>query len=193
MPDSSGATGPLRPGAAGPAGGGPNIAIAKTIKPANTNTSIVIDPAGPQIQYGQTEITTYSNVAYSTPTAAGRATQLEMDIQVPRTPGRKPVVVFITGGGFVLASNSASLDQRTYIADQGYVVASITYRTVLAQATWRDSVADVKSAIRYLRANASTYGINRTKSPCGGNPPADIWPRWLGLPTATGSSTSATT
>jgi acetyl esterase/lipase len=43
------------------------------------------------------------------------------------------------------------------------VVVSITYRTVPAGATWRDSLADVKSAIRYLRANAKTYGINLGK------------------------------
>jgi acetyl esterase/lipase len=146
-----------------PAGGGLSIPIAKTIKTANTDSSIVIDPAGPQIQGGQTKIATYSNVAYSTPTTTGTATPLVMDIQVPSTPGRKPVVVFITGGGFVLANNSASLDQRTYVADQGYVVASITYRTVPARATWRDSLADVKSAIRDLRANTKTYGINPDK------------------------------
>ena len=146
-----------------PAGSGLSIPVAKTIKPADTGTSIVIDPAGPQIQCGQTAIATYRNVVYSTPVTTGTATPLEMDIQVPSTPGPKPVVVFITGGGFILANKSASLDQRTYVADQGYVVASITYRTVPAGATWRDSLADVKSAIRYLRANAKTYGINADK------------------------------
>jgi acetyl esterase/lipase len=166
MPDSSAAMGPLRPGASRPTGNVPlsgvlsNIAIAKTIKPSDTDTSIVIDPAGPQIQYGKTGITTHTNVVYSTPKTNGKISQLEMDIQVPSTLGSKPAVVFITGGAFVLANKSASLDQRSYIADQGYVVASITYRTVLARATWRDAVADVKSAIRFLRAHAKTYGIS---------------------------------
>jgi hypothetical protein len=98
--------------------------------------------------------------APTSPTTDGKATQLEMDIQAPKTPGRKPLVIFITGGGFVLAPNSANLNQRTYVADHGYVVASITYRTVLNGATWRDTLADVKSAIRYLRANAKTYDID---------------------------------
>jgi acetyl esterase/lipase len=40
------------------------------------------------------------------------------------------------------------------------MVASIQYRTVLDGATYKDSVADVKAAIRYLRANAKAYGID---------------------------------
>jgi acetyl esterase/lipase len=140
-----------------------SIPIAKTIRPSNTSTSIVITPGGPQIQCGQTKLATYDNVVYSTPTTNGTTSKLEMSLQVPKTPGRKPLVVFITGGGFVLANNSANLNQRTCLAEQGYVVASITYRTVLEGATWRDTVADVKPAIRYLRAHADEYDINPLK------------------------------
>jgi acetyl esterase/lipase len=75
-----------------------------------------------------------------------------MDIQVPKTGGRKPLVVFLSGGGFVVSDQASSLDQRTYVADHGYVVASVQYRTTLDGATYKDGVADVKSAIRYLRA-----------------------------------------
>ncbi len=74
-----------------------------------------------------------------------------MDIQVPSTPGRKPVVVFITGGGFVLANKSASLDQRTYVADQGYVVASITYRTVPAGATRQPARSGLRRRLASVR------------------------------------------
>ena len=79
---------------------------------------------------------------------------------MPKTLGIKPLVVYIPGGGFVLADRTANLNQRTYVAEQGYVVVSITYRTVLNGATWRDSLVDVKSAIRYLRAHADQYCIN---------------------------------
>jgi acetyl esterase/lipase len=66
----------------------------------------------------------------------------------------------MTGGGFSMVDRTANLNQRTYVADQGYVVASIQYRTVANGATYKDAVADVKSAIRYLRANADTYDID---------------------------------
>jgi acetyl esterase/lipase len=86
-----------------------------------------------------------------------------MDIQVPKTGGRKPLVVFLSGGGFVVSDQASSLDQRTYVADHGYVVASVQYRTTLDGATYKDGVADVKSAIRYLRAHAAEYHINPGK------------------------------
>jgi acetyl esterase/lipase len=47
-----------------------------------------------------------------------------------QTPGNKRLVVYITGGGFTLDDKSGNLGQRTYVAEQGYVVASIEYRTV---------------------------------------------------------------
>jgi acetyl esterase/lipase len=42
-------------------------------------------------------------------------------------------------------------------------VASIQYRTVNDGATYKDTVADVKSAIRYLRAHADQYNINTSQ------------------------------
>jgi carboxylesterase type B len=88
---------------------------------------------------------------------------LKLDLQVPKTSGKKPLVVYITGGGFMLDDKSGNMDQRTYVAEQGSVVASIEYRTVNNGATYSDSVADVRSAIRYLRAHADQYDINTSE------------------------------
>ena len=148
------------PPSGGPPPGGGGIAYAKTVAPANNRTSILVKPEGPQIRCGQTRLTTYSNVVYSTPTTAGKRVKLVMDIQVPKTAGRKPLVVFLPGGGFVVADPSGNLDQRTYVAEQGYVVASVQYRTIPDGATYKDGLADVKSAIRYLRAHAARYDVN---------------------------------
>jgi acetyl esterase/lipase len=49
------------------------------------------------------------------------------------------------------------------VAEQGYVVASVEYRTVPSGTTYPDAVADVKSAIRYLRAHADQYDITASK------------------------------
>jgi acetyl esterase/lipase len=148
-------------GAPGPgAGGGVSIPMAKTIASSDTSTSTVIDGSGAQIQCGKMQLTSYSDILYDTPTSAGKQVPLKLDLQVPKTSGKKPLVVYITGGGFVSAAKAGNLDQRTYVAEQGYVVASIEYRTVTSGATYKDSVADVKSAIRYLRAHAAQYGID---------------------------------
>jgi acetyl esterase/lipase len=148
------------PGGAPPSGGAPGIPVAKTVAKTDTSTSVVVNPTGPQIQCGRTSLTTTANIVYATPTTNGKQTQLKMDIQVPKTAGKKPLVIYLTGGGFQFAGQTANLGQRTYIAEQGYVVASIQYRTIANGAIYSDAVADVKSAIRYLRAHADQHGIN---------------------------------
>jgi acetyl esterase/lipase len=148
---------------AGTAGGpgGQTITMATSIAPSDTSTSTVLtDLNGPQIQCGRTALDTYSDVVFATPTTAGKPLPLKLDIQVPRTDGPKPLVVFITGGGFVMAPKENGLNLRTYVAEAGYAVASIQYRTVPDGATYADGVADVKSAIRYLRAHAAQYRID---------------------------------
>jgi acetyl esterase/lipase len=144
-----------------PSGNAGGIAVAKTIKKSDTSTSTVIDPTGAQIRCATSGITTTHDITYSSPTTDGHKSDLKLDIQVPAsTSGKKPLVIYLTGGGFVMADRTANLSQRTYVADQGYVVASVQYRTTKDGATYKDAVADVKSAIRYLRANADKYSID---------------------------------
>ncbi|WP_327399175.1 alpha/beta hydrolase [Streptomyces sp. NBC_01288] len=144
-----------------PSGNAGAITVAKTIKKSDTSTSTVIDPKGAQIRCAASGITTTHDITYASPTTNGRKSDLKLDIQVPTsTSGKKPLVIYLTGGGFVMADRTANLNQRTYVADQGYVVASIQYRTTKDGATYKGAVADVKSAIRYLRANADQYSID---------------------------------
>jgi acetyl esterase/lipase len=147
-------------GAPSGAAGGASISIAKTVKASDTSTSTVIDPTGAQIQCGKTEVTTHSDVVYSSPTTNGKKAELKLDLQVPEGEGKKPLVVYMTGGGFAMADKTGNLNQRTYVAEQGYAVASIEYRTVASGATYKETLQDVKSAIRYLRAHADEYGID---------------------------------
>lgn len=147
-------------GAPSGAAGGASISTAKTVKASDTSTSTVIDPTGAQIQCGTVEVATHSDVVYSTPTTNGKKAELKLDLQVPETDGKKPLVVYMTGGGFAMADKTGNLNQRTYVAEQGYAVASIEYRTVTSGATYTETLQDVKSAIRYLRAHADEYGID---------------------------------
>jgi len=154
------------PSAATPAGQGgqgagqgarPNLTAATTVASSDTSTSIVLDGSGPSIQCGRVALTSHNDVQYDT-TPGGR--QLRFDVQVPDTPGPKPLVVYLTGGGFQSDNKTGNLDQRTYVAEQGFVVASIEYRVIDDGATYKETVADVKSAIRYLRAHAGEYSID---------------------------------
>lgn len=145
-----------------PGGAAGSLPVAKTIKPSDTSTSTVYTPAGPEITCGKTSIDLQSDITYATPTTEdGKEVPLKLDVQTPGTSGDKPLVIYLTGGGFNSSQKSGNLNERTWVAEQGYVVASIEYRTVSnGNATYNDAVADVKSAVRYLRAHADDYGID---------------------------------
>jgi acetyl esterase/lipase len=154
--------------AASPAGGPgviPEIVQARSVAPSDNSTSLVIAaPAGPQIRTGAVPVTAYTDVVYATRTdAEGRDLSLHLDLLVPSTPGAKPLVVFLSGGGFVLSRKEAAPQRRAYVAEAGYAVASIEYRTVPHGATYRDAVADAKSAIRFLRAHGEEYGLDTSR------------------------------
>ncbi|MEK3989703.1 MULTISPECIES: alpha/beta hydrolase fold domain-containing protein [Robertmurraya] len=101
-----------------------------------------------------------SDVVYSQPSIFGYPNYpLKMDILKPNSKDLLPAVVFITGGGFMAANKDNYLQQRMDISEAGYVVTSIEYR-VTPQSTFPAPLEDVKSAIRYLRANSAKYGID---------------------------------
>jgi acetyl esterase/lipase len=143
----------------------PPIPMATSVKPADTSTSIVIkpDPAD-QITCGRTAIKTVSSVVFARiPGPGGQPRELALDILAPSKPGKYPLVVYVPGGGFVIAPKEGALNLRSYVAESGVMVASVQYRTVMDGATFREGITDVKSAIRFLRARAAEYGIDPTR------------------------------
>jgi acetyl esterase/lipase len=99
--------------------------------------------------------------------------QLTLDLYLPARSTERPatgfpLVVYIHGGAW-LTGNSRRL--RPFVdfpgvlaslASKGYVVASLEYR-LSSEARFPAQIQDVKAAIRWLRANASTYGIDPTR------------------------------
>jgi acetyl esterase/lipase len=145
--------------------GMPKMIMSATIAPSDTSTSTILSPnPSDQIVCGKTPLKMVHDLVFSEPALPnGTKKKLAMDIQIPARPGKKPLVVYVTGGGFAFASKESALNLRTYVAEAGFVVASIQYRTVMDGANYRDGIADVKSAIRYLRAHANDYGIDPDK------------------------------
>ncbi|MEV6171419.1 alpha/beta hydrolase [Streptomyces sp. NPDC051954] len=137
--------------------------FATSVATGDNRTSRVIRPEAtdPQMQCGARDLTLRTDITYATVEGAGgQPRELKLDIQTPTTGGRHPLVVYVPGGGFIRADKTSFLGKRTHIAEQGYVVASIEYRTTLDEATYVDGVADVKAAIRFLRAHAAEFGID---------------------------------
>ena len=103
------------------------------------------------------------DISYSfTQNIMGRPLQLSMDLLKPYTTTPLPVVVFITGGGFIDAPKSKFIGQRVDIARAGYVVASINYRVVPTM-IFPGMLEDAKTAVRFLRANAEKLGIDPSR------------------------------
>ncbi|MFC0430982.1 alpha/beta hydrolase [Kutzneria buriramensis] len=135
----------------------PQIREATSIAPSDTSTSTVLPaPLEPQIAVRGVDIAEHLDL----PFAQRAGGELRLDLKVPAGPGRKPLVVYVTGGGFVFVDKANGLRLRTALAEAGFAVASIEYRSVLTGATYADGVADVRDAVAFLRANADKYGFD---------------------------------
>jgi acetyl esterase/lipase len=80
-----------------------------------------------------------------------------------------PLVLYIHGGGWTNGHSrqSGAFDDwprvLASLAARGYVVASLNYR-LSAEAAFPAAIQDVKSAIRFLRAHATEYGIDPSRA-----------------------------
>jgi acetyl esterase/lipase len=103
------------------------------------------------------------SVTYSRATGrGGKERTLRMDVHVPQGDGPFPVVVYLPGGGFVVAPRQMARTQRGHVADAGFVVASLEYRTVKDGAKIADGMTDVLAAISYLREHANEFKVDVT-------------------------------
>ncbi len=84
--------------------------------------------------------------------AAGRDDEMD-----DRTP--KPAILWIPGGGYRGCDKNLMVAEMAFLADAGYVLASLYYRSS-AEGHFPDQIIDVKTAIRFLRAHADEYEID---------------------------------
>ena len=86
---------------------------------------------------------------------------LKLDLIYPRDNTRKyPCVVWICGGAWLMMDKSAHNLYLSRLASGGFVVASVEYRTS-NQGPYPMPLQDVKAAIRYLKAHADRFRINK--------------------------------
>ena len=108
------------------------------------------------------QTTTYPALVYATVQVGGAPHDLLLDLVVPNGAGPRPLVVWVHGGGWSGGSRLPIPGQATRLLPLGYAVASIDYR-LSGQAIWPAQIQDCKAAIRFLRANAATYGIDANR------------------------------
>lgn len=115
------------------------------------------------VQLKKAKVHYIPDVVYSqVPTFEKPIELLQMDILMPQSGAPLPAVIFVTGGGFI-SSNRARMPQlRMRLAESGYFVASINYRTT-PNTNFPQPIEDVKSAIRFVKANAKRFNVNAEK------------------------------
>lgn len=100
-----------------------------------------------------------SDVVYAQVPDRGYANKaLTMHLVIPQDKKPHPVILYINGG-FINANKDGYMQQWLDLAEHGYVVASMTYR-VAPTSTFPAPLEDVKSAVRFLRANAKKFSID---------------------------------
>ena len=107
-------------------------------------------------------ISEHDGIAYKT---TDRGDRLYLDVLQPAKRGdtsKRPLLIWINGGGFTGSSPTGYLGIRYKYAKAGYVVASIQHRTV-PNGVLPAPLQDAKQAVRYMRAHADKYGIDKNK------------------------------
>jgi acetyl esterase/lipase len=85
---------------------------------------------------------------------------LKLDLASPvRGDGPFPAVVCIHGGAWQAGKREDMEFFARYLAEQGYVAATVSYRLAPAH-LWPAQIEDVKCAVRYLRAHAKELNID---------------------------------
>ena len=94
----------------------------------------------------------------------GGERELKVDVFRPANQsGSVPGVLFMPGGGWRNCDRAALAERYGYpLAKHGYVCVNGEYR-VTDEAPWPAQIHDVKMAIRWVRANSSSLGIDPSR------------------------------
>ena len=126
-------------------------------------------------------VTLTSDIPYGAGSAVdqdGHTDLLRTDIYEPTgdTVTARPAIVWVHGGSFRAGDKTSGeiVDEATVFAKKGFVNFSITYRLTDAGCSAsapgtqcvdeiNDAMHDAQAAVRWVRANAATYGVDPTQ------------------------------
>jgi acetyl esterase/lipase len=111
-------------------------------------------------------VTSFADVTFST---LPGFRPLAIDIYVPKkSRAPKPLILYIHGGGWMGGHTRQSAAFSNFpavlakLASEGFVVASLEYR-LSGEAPFPAQLQDARAAIRFLKANATKYGLDPSR------------------------------
>jgi acetyl esterase/lipase len=126
-------------------------------EPSGASTTTAQPPAGGPGggAFGTAPTATHANLAY-----ADSSDSQVLDLWLPEDSGEAaPLVIYIHGGAFKSGDKGMVGGKVQPLLDAGFAVASLNYR-LSGEALFPAGAQDVKAAVRWLRANADTYGLD---------------------------------
>jgi predicted esterase len=151
-------------------------------------TPYVTPPGDAPLRYRDlvfANVVTTTGISYgSAPDANGQPVDLKLDLYAPQgdTSTSRPAIVWVHGGGFSGGNRTSPeiVDEATTFARKGYVNVSISYRlspdgcsAAIPTSSCLTAIAnaqhDAQAAVRFLRKNAATYGVDADRIAIGGS------------------------
>jgi acetyl esterase/lipase len=101
-----------------------------------------------------------TGVVFATHGVAPMTQTVKLNVYQPSTgSGPWPVVIYFPGGGWVSQNEGAVPVTITNFTANGFAVVSANYITSTFE-KWPAQIRDAKAAVRWVRANAATYGFD---------------------------------
>ncbi len=119
----------------------------------------------PQLVGAQSKLTIPDDVVFESAVEYSNPDNqhLQLDIARPKTgDGPFPAIICIHGGGFRAGNRNGYDGLILKLAQQGYVAMTVSYR-LAPKYPFPAAVHDTKAAVRWARANATTYKIDPTR------------------------------
>lgn len=119
---------------------------------------------------------THNDLVFGLLGSPAQPVPITLDLYIPQNgAGPYPVIIRIHGGGWQSGSNQPIPALYQSLLQQGFAIASPRYRLTSQEAQWAPSpvtfpaqIHDVKGAVRWLRANATTYNLDPRRFGCCG-------------------------
>jgi dipeptidyl aminopeptidase/acylaminoacyl peptidase len=174
------------------------LLLALALAVAITGCTVPRPPGDSPLRYRDavfTDVAKTSDIQYGqAPDANNNPVDLKLDLYQPTgdSETKRPALIWVHGGSFSGGdkTNVVPVDVANTFAKMGYVVVSINYRLLGSGCVANPSACtvaaleaqhDAQAAVRWLRANASTYKIDPTRIGIGGESAGAITATLVGL------------